>query len=189
MMPDSDELALVESARSDPRAFAELYDRYVKPVFYFALRRTGDHALAEDITSATFEKALRHLRQYGWKGNSYRAWLYRIAYQQIVDHHRRNHRFVSLLPTHPAEIDVEQQTQSSLQWQTIVRAFRNLSKDDQEVLSLRLIERLSSAEAAELLGCSTANVYVRLYRALERLHHQLEALGEFSGEKNNETRK
>lgn len=180
-MPAPDEHSLVERAQYDPRAFAELYDQYVKPVFWFALRRTGDHALAEDITSATFEKALRHLRQYGWKGSSYLAWLYRIAYQQIVDHHRRNHRYISLLPDHPAETDVEQQTHSSLQWQAVDRAFRNLSRDDQEVLSMRLFERLSSEEAAEVLGCSTANVYVRLYRALERLRHQLEALGEFSG--------
>ena len=183
-MPTSDEQSLVENARHDPRAFTELYDRYVKPVFWFALRRTGDRTLAEDITSATFEKALRHLRQYGWKGSSYLAWLYRIAYQQIVHHHRRNHRYVSLLPDQPAETDVEQQAQSSLQWQAVVQACRNLSRDDQEVLSLRLFERLSSAEAAEFLGCSTENVYVRLYRALEHLRHQLAALGEFSGEKN-----
>jgi len=181
-MTASDELSLVKRARSDPGAFAELYDRHVKPVFWFALRRTGDQTLAEDITSATFEKALRHLRQYGWKGGSYLAWLYRIAYHQIVDHHRRNHRYVGLLPTHPAESDVEQQTQSSLQWQAVLHAFQNLSQDDQEVLSLRLFERLSGGEAAEILGCSTANVYVRLHRALRRLQRHLELLGESTGE-------
>jgi RNA polymerase sigma-70 factor (ECF subfamily) len=181
-MPASDEQSLVEKARHDPGAFGQLYDRYLKPVYWFALRRTGDHALAEDVASATFEKALRSLRRDGWKGSSYLAWLYRIAYQQIVDHHRRNHRNVSLLPDYPAEINVEQQAQASLQWQAILRACRNLSQEDQEVLTLRLFERLSSAETAEILGCSTANVYVRLYRAVDRLQHQLEALGELPGE-------
>lgn len=183
-MSASDEQSLVENARYDPRSFAELYDRYVKPVFWFALRRTGDCTQAEDVTSATFEKALRHLRQYGWKGSSYLAWLYRIAYQQIVQHHRHNHRYVSLLSDWPAETDVEQQAQSSLQRQAIVQAWQNLSKNDQEVISLRLFDRLSSTEAAEFLGCSIENVYVRLYRALEHLRHQLEALEELPGEKN-----
>jgi RNA polymerase sigma-70 factor, ECF subfamily len=183
-MSSTDEQSLIENARRDPRAFAELYDRYVKAVFCFALRRTSDRALAEDITSATFEKALRHLRRYGWKGSSYLAWLYRIASQQIVQHHRRNHRFVPLLADCPADTDVETQVQSNLQWQAIARAFPSLSKIDQEVLSLRLFERLSSAEAAECLGCSIENIYVRLYRALEHLRDQLAARGELSGEKN-----
>jgi RNA polymerase sigma-70 factor (ECF subfamily) len=184
----SDEQSLVEQARHDPQAFAALYDRFVGPVFLFALRRTGDRVLAEDITSATFEKALRHLRQYGWKGRSYLAWLYRIAYQQMIHHHRRNYRFVALLPDQPADIDVEQQAQSSLQWRAIVQASQKLSRDDQEVLALRLIERLSSAETADFLGCSPENVYVRLYRALERLRHELEAIGEFRGEEINDPR-
>jgi len=184
----SDEQSLVEQARHDPQAFAALYDRFVGPVFLFALRRTGDRVLAEDITSATFEKALRHLRQYGWKGRSYLAWLYRIAYQQMIHHHRRNYRFVALLPDQPADVDVEQQAQSSLQWRAIVQASQNLSRDDQEVLALRLIERLSSAETADLLGCSPENVHMRLYRALERLRLELEAIGEFCGEENDDTR-
>jgi hypothetical protein len=124
MLSTSDEQSLVEQARHDPQAFATLYDRFVGPISLFALRRTGDRVLAEDITSATFEKALRHLRQYGWKARSYLAWLYRIAYQQMIHHHRRNHRFVALLPDQPADIDVEQQAQSSLQWRAIVQASR-----------------------------------------------------------------
>ncbi len=187
-MSTCDEQSLVNRARHDPQAFAALYDCFVERVFQFALRRTGDRILAEDITSASFEKALRHLRQYGWKGSSYLAWLYRIAYQQMVQHHRRNHRFVSLPPDQPADADVERQAQSSLQWQAVAQAFRSLSRNDQDVLALRLFDRLSSAEAAEFLGCSPQNVYVRLYRALQRLRHQLEALGEFSGEENHDTR-
>ncbi|HUV28497.1 MAG TPA: sigma factor, partial [Anaerolineales bacterium] len=66
----SDEQSLIEQASHDPQAFAALYDRYVEQIFLFALRRTGDRVLAEDVTSATFEKALRHLRSHGWKGKS-----------------------------------------------------------------------------------------------------------------------
>jgi RNA polymerase sigma-70 factor (ECF subfamily) len=181
-MSSCDEQALAERARHDAQAFAALYDRFVERVFLFALRRTGDGALAEDITSATFEKALRHLRQHGWKGSSYLAWLYRLAYHQIVEHYRRNHRFVALLPDQAADTDVERQAQSSLRWQAVARAFRSLARTDQEVLALRLFDRLSSAEVAEVLGCSPRVVYVRLYRALQRLRGQLEALGEFNGE-------
>lgn len=178
-MPSSDEISLVKQARTDPQAFAELYNRYVERVFLFALRRTGDRALAEDITSMTFEKALRHLSQKGWKGESYLAWLYRIAHQQLIQNHRRNHRYVFLSPDQPASTDVEAAAHSSIQLRAIQRAFNKLSKNDQEVLGLRLFDGLSNAETAEYLNCSPQNVSVRLYRALERLRQKLEALGEY----------
>lgn len=180
-MSSSDEASLVEQARDDPQAFAELYNRFVERVFLFALRRTGDRALAEDITSATFEKALRHLRQNGWRGKIYLAWLYRIAHQQIIQNHRRENRYFSLSPGHPAGADVESQVQSNMQWQAILRAFKKLSSSDQEVLALRLFENISNAETAEFLNCSPQNVSVRLYRALKHLRQKLEALDKYDG--------
>jgi len=183
----SDERSLVDQARDDPQAFGELYNRFVKRVYLFALRRTGDRALAEDITAATFEKALRHLRKYGWNGKSYLAWLYRIAYQQLVQDHRRNQRFVSITHNQPTNIDVEGQAQSTMQWQAIMRAYQELSKSDQEVIALRLIDHLSNAETAEYLNCSPQNVSVRLYRALKHFRQKLEALGEYYGGVNHGT--
>jgi RNA polymerase sigma-70 factor (ECF subfamily) len=145
--------------------------------------------LAEDITSTTFEKALRHLRQNGWNGKIYLAWLYRIAHQQIIQYHRRENRYVSLSPDQPAGADTEVQAQSSMQWRAILRAFQKLSKRDQEVLALRLFDSLSNSETAEYLKCSPQNVSVRLYRAVKHLRQKLEALGEYYGGANNGTEK
>lgn len=186
-MSSCDEASLVEQARDEPQAFAELYNRFVERVFLFALRRTGDRALAEDITSATFEKALRHLRQNGWSGKTYLAWLYRIAHQQIIQNHRRENRYFSLPPDQPAGLDVEAQVQSSMEWRVILRAIQKLSMSDQEVLALRLFDSLSNAETAEYLNCSPQNVSVRLYRALKHLRQKLEALGEYYGGVNHGT--
>ena len=61
-MPEPDEQNLIERARRDPQAFAELYDRYVDRIYAYVFRRTGEVVLAQDVTSATFEKALRHLQ-------------------------------------------------------------------------------------------------------------------------------
>ena len=188
-MPNSDERNLVEQARNDPQAFAALYDRFVEPVYQYAMRRTRDRLLAEDITSATFEKALHHLRKYGWEGKSYRAWLYRIAYQQIVQHHRRNYRFVPISIDQPSNSNVEGQVQTTMQFETIMKASLNLSQEDQEVISLRLIECLSTSEAAEFFECSPQNVSVRLYRALKRLREHLNTLGEYYEEVNHDSRR
>ncbi len=183
-MSTCEEQALIEQAQHDPQAFAALYDRYIQPIYRYALRRTGDHSLAEDITSATFEKALRHLRKYGWKGSSYLAWLYRLAYQQMIQHHRSNHRLVSLSAEQSEDSEVESQAQASIQQQALIQAYRRLSGDDQELIALRLFDQLSGAEVAEILDCSAHNVYMRTYRALSRLRRELEAFSEFNGEEN-----
>ena len=57
-----DDQQLVERALSDRSAFAELYRRHVEPVYSFAYRRSGSREVAEEATSATFEKALRSIK-------------------------------------------------------------------------------------------------------------------------------
>jgi RNA polymerase sigma-70 factor (ECF subfamily) len=179
-MPHPDEGSLIERARRDPQAFAELYDRYVDRIYVYAFRRTSDTALAQDVTSATFERALRHLQRKGWEGKSFCAWLYRIARNELIAHHRKNGKLAPLPAGQADEMDVEGYVQRGQQRRSLREAFVRLAEGDREVLSLRLYEELSSAETAEILGCSIQNVYVRLHRALERLRRELDnSLKEF----------
>jgi RNA polymerase sigma-70 factor (ECF subfamily) len=170
----TDEQSLIEQARRDPQAFSTLYDRYIEQIYRYSLRRTGDRGLAEDVTSATFEKALRHLQSHGWKGTSYKAWLYMLASQQVIEHHRRNQRYIALPDNSEAEIDIEEEVDITLQWIHIAQALGELSQNDQEIITLRLIERLSNTETAQFLRCSPQNASVRLYRALGRLRKILD---------------
>jgi RNA polymerase sigma-70 factor (ECF subfamily) len=172
-MSAADEPALVEQARRDPQAFAELYDRYVDRIYAYAFRWCGEAALAQDVTSATFEKALAHLRRTGWRGASYCAWLYRIARNELIQHHRRQRNLVPLAAAQAGEANIEAAFQNKQERHRLFTALGQLSAADQEVLALRFFEELSSAEVAEILGCSTANVYLRLHRALERLRKEM----------------
>lgn len=170
----SDDSALASAAATDPQAFAALYDRYVGQVFAYALRRTGDVHLAQDVTSAAFEKALRHLRRHGWRAGSFLAWLYRVARNEAVLAHRKSRRLVDLPDQLPGSegqfLDVETR-QADLQ---LHLAFSRLRADDREVLSLRFFDGLSSAEVAEVLGCTLPHLYVQVHRALQRLRKILE---------------
>ena len=185
-IPKTTEQSLIEKASQDPEAFAALYDRYIEQIYRYALRRTADRAMAEDVTSATFEKALRHLQSHGWKGKSYKSWLYLIASQQVVEHHRKNQRYIALPTGITDPNDVERLAQDAQQWSQIVQSMGNLSQDDQEIITLRLVECLSNTETADFLRCSPQNVSVRLYRALERLRKILGATTASEGEKDDE---
>ena len=74
-----DERSLVEAARHDANAFAALYRRYVERIHAYAYRRSGSRAIAEDVTSATFEKALRLSASLVWAQRSILAIVNRIS--------------------------------------------------------------------------------------------------------------
>ena len=84
-----DENALIEGlARSDPRAFRELVERYKKKVFYLALDMAGNPIDAEDISQEVFLKVYRSFATFK-RGAKIGSWLYRVTYNASIDHLRR----------------------------------------------------------------------------------------------------
>lgn len=167
------EAQLVQRARHDPQAFAALYDHYVERIYAYAQRETRDTAVSQDIVSATFEKALKNLPRYEWRGVSFGAWLYKIARSEIAMHYRKQNRYLPLVGRFLSPHRVEPTVQQWEEHDEVQIALGKLSKRDQEVLRLSFYEELSHDEIGEVLDCSTRNVAVRLHRALKRLRTQL----------------
>lgn len=184
---DPDEAALVERAKRDPAAFGGLYDRHVDRIYGYALRETRDVAAAQDITAATFEKALRHIRDFQWREAGIAPWLYRIARNEIVQQYRRGKRQSQSvrLDDEALDIDVRRDSRESRPIESAIlsteshrhlhEALARLSAADRDVLTLRFLEQLPTEAVALILDCSPNNVYLRLHRALGHLRDQLAA--------------
>ena len=177
----SDE-GLAQRARSDSDAFVELYLRYYHRIRAFAYRRTGDAQAAEDIASATFEQAMRHLERFDGRAQGFRPWIFQIAANQIADHHRgltraRNPRAVAAAHTWHAETGdtpferVEDQVDSGASG--VLDALSDLSPRYQQALSLRYLAGLPLREVASAMGCSTPTVSVVLHRAVSALRRAM----------------
>jgi RNA polymerase sigma-70 factor, ECF subfamily len=164
--------ALVERARrGDREALAGLYDRFRDRVARFATGRLGDAEKAEDVTSETFEAMLRNLRSYR-PGTDFEAWLFTIAHRRVSDHFRRlgRRREVELDDSVPATSSgPEDHLVAAEDRAEVARAFLRLRADQQEVLSLRVLAGLSSAQVGEVLGKSEGAVRVAQHRALTSL--------------------
>ncbi|HEY9540387.1 MAG TPA: RNA polymerase sigma factor [Luteimonas sp.] len=99
-MPDindrDDETQLVRRARrGQEAAFAEIYRRHARAIHSLALRLTGNHATAEDITQECFLKMLQFLGGLR-PGTPLRPWLKRVAANAAIDRIRRDKRLVAL---------------------------------------------------------------------------------------------
>src|SRR5579859_4364621 len=103
-MADNNEVTLIEQAKHDAGAFLNLYDQYVDRIYWFAYCRTGDEQIAKDITSATFEKALRNIQRYRQQGVPFSAWLYRIARNELGQHYRRWRLLIPLSTNMPVDL-------------------------------------------------------------------------------------
>jgi RNA polymerase sigma-70 factor (ECF subfamily) len=159
-----DEQSLVRRAQQqDKEAFAELYEAYFDKIYRYIVLKTGDRTEAEDMTQQVFLKALKSLPAYKYKDVPFSAWLYRIAHNQMVDHFRRSGRQQSceltdeITPDDP-EGNPEHQTELKINIEGLVKATRQLTRAQQEVIALRFSSDLPVAEVARLMGRSEGAV-------------------------------
>lgn len=94
------DLAIVERAQADLRAFAPLYARYAPIVLNYCRRRIADPDAAADATSQIFIRALAGLPAFrpdpSRSGSTFRSWLFTIAHNVVIDTRRRHRSHVSL---------------------------------------------------------------------------------------------
>lgn len=159
-----------------PHEFERWYHEHRPAVYRFVRFRVATREVAEDVTSNVFMKALRSYHRYDPHRASPRTWLLRIARNAVTDHlrhlKRRGSLHVSLDRAPDLVSDVPSQDERVLREeriQAILNAARELSRSDQEILSMRYGSGLRNPEIADALGISTNAVAVRLHRALKRL--------------------
>jgi len=169
-----DEQSLVRRAQQDKEAFVELYEAYFDKIYRYIVLKIGDRTEAEDMTQQVFLKALKFLPSYKWKDVPFSAWLYRIAHNQVVDHFRQSARQQScelteeITPDDPDE-NPQNQTELKVDIQNLVKAARQLTKAQQEVIALRFSSDLPVAEVARLMGRSEGAVKALQHSAVVAL--------------------
>jgi len=185
---------LVEKARDgDYRAFELLVNRHERRVFLLAQRIVRRLHDAEEVVQQTFLSMLEHLQDF--RGEStFSTWLLRIATNHALGLLRReairatvplsggSHesedseglpkpQYIAEWHESPEEILSRKETRDLVE-----QALQQLDDKYRLVFVLRDIEGLSTAETAQILNLSEANVKVRLLRARLMLREKLTEL-------------
>jgi RNA polymerase sigma-70 factor, ECF subfamily len=149
--------------RRDPFANPE---PLIKRVYAYVAYRVGDGADAEDITSATFERALRYRKSFDPKRGDPVAWLIGIARREISGHFAGADEPRAEAPESaaPGDLALDSITRMDLRV-----AVASLESRDRELVALRYGADLSARQIAEVLELKTNAVEVALHRALRRL--------------------
>jgi len=170
----------------DVNAFEHLMKRYQRLVLAIVKKHVPCEQI-EDTMQDVFMRIYRSLPTY--KGNnSFDHWLSVIAVRTCYDFWRERYKtrelpMSSLTEQHQAWLDaaifdnssqsfreagLQNEAREILDW-----ALDRLSAEDRMVLELVYLEGHSVKEAAGLLGWSSANVKVRLFRSRKKLHSLL----------------
>lgn len=166
---------LVLRARAgETDAFGALYDHYSELVYRFIYYRVGAHALAEDLTSETFLRALRRMSVFSWQGKDFGAWLVTIARNLVLDHFKSGRYRLEVCVAEHIDADhweegPERAVLDSFTRRTLFAAVRGLGAEQRQCVMLRFVHGLSVAETATVMGKNSGAVKALQYRAVRSL--------------------
>lgn len=170
-----EEHAAIAAARVDPRRFTPLYECYFGDIFRFLLRRCTDRDLCNDLVQETFLKAMLALPRYQHRGLPFRAWLYRIALNELRMHWRkRKEVLIDLSYTQVAGLTEEMGL--FLEDEDLRRlgaAMAKLDVDRSQLIHLRYMDGLSYAEIGQVIGVAEDAAKMRVHRILQTLRTYL----------------
>jgi len=170
--------ALIVRAKEDPEAFGLLYERYVDNIYNYTYYRTGNHHDAEDLTSRTFYRALKHISRYVDRGAPFSAWLYRIAHNLVANWYRDRSRrqTISLEEMVMGKLKREEpvtMVEEHEEHDLLLQAVRRLPPERQQLLILKFVEQMSNAKIAEVMGRTEGAIKSLYHRTLVALRKEL----------------
>jgi RNA polymerase sigma-70 factor (ECF subfamily) len=174
---DNLEAALARARAGDESGFLMLWTD-LQPRLLRYLRVIGCHD-ADDIASETWLQVIRDMGRFTGTTGDFRGWLFTIARHRAIDAARSRVRFRDkiLAPLaaggqqerEEAGYPVEDEVLYGLSTRQAIALVRQLSKDQAEVVALRVIAGLDTEDVARMLGKSPGAVRVSLHRGLKTL--------------------
>lgn len=176
---------MLQVAAGNSARLAVLYDRYQRRLFNFFLKLGHARAASEDMVQDSFLRMLRHAHSYRGDGGLFVPWMFRIARNVAADSwnagamldeldEEHEARLPSASDHEPATVHEQQALERRLQ-----RALMKLSRENRELVLLSRVAELSSEELAQLFGCTSNAVKVRLHRTLLQLRTLFDETNEF----------
>ncbi|WNG27290.1 sigma-70 family RNA polymerase sigma factor [Cystobacter fuscus] len=169
---------VLAARRGDPSAFESLVRGMQRPVYGLALRLLGNEAEASEVSQEAFLRAYQHLHKYD-ESRPFDLWVMAIARNLCMDLLRRRGkvRTEEIEPMKEVlasgEASLEEGAIARQERQSLEAALATLSAEDREVLALYYVQKRTTKEIAQVLGCAPGTIMARLFRAREKLRKKM----------------
>lgn len=160
-------------------AIGKLYDGHHEQIFRYVWSRVRHKEVAEDLTGEIFTRMVSHLPDYQPQQAPFRAWLYQIARNLIVDHFRRNGN-PTAVPLQRVELTAgsnpDEVIDQHLSLQKVQEALERIDAEQRDVILMRFVLGLSLQEVADTLDKSVGAVKSIQHRGLKTVRATLKVL-------------
>ena len=171
----SDDLLVLNYQRGDSASFEKLYNRHKGAIYRFFLRQLPP-AQANDGFQETWTKLITNIDKFEPRG-AFQAYLFKLAHNVLMDHHRQSMRASARRAEgeiEPDDIvaegsDVTEQVSAAELRQLLHAEIALLPINQRTVWLIKQETRLNHTEIAELTGTSLEGVKSRLRYANEKL--------------------
>lgn len=168
----------------DIPGFEAFFEEQLERIYGFVARRIEARSAAEELTTIVFERAVEAARAGSVARADLAGFALRVAASAIDDQARRARRHIPPgVRASDLDIGTDAAEAAALSDETALRVFEvaidrdllrrgmvALPQDHQRAILLRYLDGLAPNEIATLLGCSAADVSLRINRALRALH-------------------
>ncbi len=172
---------LGQAAKGDTEAYGLVYDLLFDDLFKYINWNVASTQDAQDLTAEVFLRALKALDRFEAARSTARSWLFTIARNLVIDHHRRRAR----RPESPLEIEsepvsnehLERAVETEAASEAVRAALGELNEEQRQVLTMKFFSNMSNAEVAAVMGKREGAINAMQYRALHRMGKILEKRG------------
>jgi RNA polymerase sigma-70 factor (ECF subfamily) len=176
---DDDGSLLTRVANGDVEAFEDLYARYARRLFGFALRITRRPELVEEVVNDTLLAVWRSAGSFDGRSKP-STWIFGIAYRKSLRALQRRRPAEIAVPEPRGAVDEragpEQQLQQREMLALVDRALASLPPEQRAVVELTFFSELSYAEVAAVVDCPVNTVKTRMFHARRKLREALPRL-------------
>lgn len=175
--PDDRQMAL--GALANPALFEQLFSKYWDPILRYCAWRLADPADAEDAAIHVMTKAFTALPQFASGNGEFRAWLFTIARNEVINTYRLQTRHdndripdeIELIDPAPTPKQHALADDERLRLRLLLA---ELPQRSREVVELRLVG-FTDREIAAVLGISDGAVRQAQSRAMGSLRQLVHA--------------
>jgi RNA polymerase sigma factor (sigma-70 family) len=134
----------------------------------------------DDVASETFLQVAKGIRSFSGNEQEFRSWVFVIAHRKLIDARRRASRRPLMAGRASDEASVDGMLGGDAEDDAMARLdsggaeamLSHLTRDQRDVVTLRVVGGFSVAETAKILGKSEGAVKVLQHRAIETLRQR-----------------
>jgi RNA polymerase sigma-70 factor, ECF subfamily len=167
-------LDVYKAIDGDAEAFGRLYQLFVDRIFRYVFYQVKDKMTAEDVTEEVFVKCWKSISHCRGREQTFSAWLYRIAHNQVVDVMQKHRREVSLDKVYISDgSDPENEAERNIELQKVLEAVKDLPEPQQQLIILKFLDDLDNEEIGRIMGKRQGAIRALQMRALINLRKKI----------------